>query len=196
MSTSDDGSTDAAVIARSLGDPHAFAEIFDRHHDAMWKFVWTRVGDEEAANDLAAEVFRIAFEQRHDYDLDYDSAKPWLFGIAANLVRQHHRDRARRDEAGERIRGERGTATAPDPQGRLDRLDSTPVAEALKELPERDREPLLLYAWDDLAYEEIADALDVPVGTVRSRIHRARKHVRRHLDVDEPDAASRAEGSR
>ncbi|MDX1658282.1 MAG: RNA polymerase sigma factor [Nitriliruptorales bacterium] len=196
MSTSDDGSTDAAVIARSLGDPHAFAQIFDRHHDAMWKFVWTRVGDEEAANDLAAEVFRIAFEQRHDFDLDYDSAKPWLFGIAANLVRQHHRERARRDRVGERIRNERGTSTGPDPQRGLDRLASAPVAEALEELPERDREPLLLFAWDELSYEEIAAALDVPVGTVRSRIHRARKQVRQNLEIEEPDATSSAEGSR
>lgn len=183
---------DAAIIQRSLRDPQSFARLFDRHHEAMWRFAWSRVGDEAAADDLAAEVFRIAFERRHDFDLSYDSAKPWLFGIAANLVRQHHRQRARRSELRDRVRAQPDRDAPPDPQNRLDQLPDAPLVAALRALPERDREPLLLYAWDELSYEEVAEALQVPLGTVRSRIHRARHHLRDELGPDGTDATGAA----
>lgn len=174
--------TDAEIVEASLERPAAFAEVFDRHHDPIHRFLWTRVG--EAADDLAAEVFRIAFERRHDFDLGYDSARPWLFGIAANLARTHHRRVARRRDAIERLETEDRPPPVEGPQDRLEAMaTSTPVARALLELPDRDREPLLLFAWADLAYDEIAEALDVPVGTVRSRIHRARAQVRERLEA-------------
>lgn len=176
--------TDAEVVRASLDRPAVFAEIFDRHHEPIHRFLWTRAGD--AADDLAAEAFRIAFERRHDFDLTYDSARPWLFGIAANLARTHHRRTARRREAQERLVAEDRPAPEPSPQDRLEAIaPSAPVARALLELPDRDREPLLLFAWADLAYDEIAEALGVPVGTVRSRIHRARRQVREQL-ADDP----------
>lgn len=176
--------TDAEVVRASLDRPTEFAEIFDRHHDPIHRFLWTRAGD--AADDLAAEAFRIAFERRHDFDLGYESARPWLFGIAANLARTHHRRMARRRDAQERLVAEDRPAPEPSPQDRLEAIaPSTPVARALLDLPERDREPLLLFAWADLSYDEIAEALRVPVGTVRSRIHRARTQVREQL-ADDP----------
>ena len=172
--------TDAEVVRASLGHPAAFAEIFDRHHEPIHRFLWTRAGD--AADDLAAEVFRIAFERRHDFDLAYESARPWLFGIAANLARTHHRRTARRHEAHERLVAEERPTPVASPHDRLEAMStSTPVARALLNLADRDREPLLLFAWADLTYDEIAEALDVPVGTVRSRIHRARAQVRERL---------------
>ena len=172
--------TDAEVIAASWDRPAAFAEVFDRHHESIHRFLWTRAGD--AADDLAAEAFRIAFERRGDFDLAHDSARPWLFGIAATLVRSHPRRRARRRDAQERLVAEDRAAPVETPHDRLEAMStSMPVARALLDLPERDREPLLLFAWADLGYDEIAEALDVPVGTVRSRIHRARARVRDHL---------------
>ncbi len=177
--------TDAAVILRSRDDPHAFAAVFDRHYDAVHRFLWSRVGDD--ADDVAAEVFRVAFERRGDYDTAYPSAKPWLFGIASRLAKRQHRVRVRslqlRDRASARTpRHDRGG-----PEQRLDELAlSSPVAEALVGLHERDRDPLLLHAWEELTYDEIARALDLPVGTVRSRIHRARRVLRDHLGGRDP----------
>lgn len=182
----DQSATDAEVMARSLEDPTAFATIFDRHHEAIHRFLWTRAG-EAHADDLAAEAFRIAFERREDYDLDHSSAKPWLFGIASNLAKQHHRRAAKGDEVRQRAAAG-GSEAVQGPQRRLERLaPSTPVARALLDLPERDREPLLLFAWADLTYAEIAAALDIPVGTVRSRIHRAREQTRERLEEAAPD---------
>lgn len=181
MSRTEPSSTDAEVLASSIDRPTAFATIFDRHQQAIHRYLWTRAG--EAADDLAAEVFRIAFERRSTFDTSYRSAKPWLFGIAANVAREHHRSRARRRATEDRSATLEGPATAPDPEDRLTDLAATePVAAAILDLPERDREPLLLYAWADLSYDEVAVALEVPVGTVRSRIHRARGRVRERLE--------------
>lgn len=187
--------TDARIIERSWDDPHAFAEIFDRHHEGIYRFVWTRAGADRA-DDLAAEVFRIAFEKRHDYDLDYRSAKPWLFGIASRLTKQTHRESAKRDHARERAALRARPTGGADPQEHLDRRPSSgsPAADAVERLPERDREPLVLYAWGDLTYEEIAESLDIPVGTVRSRIHRARQQVRQELEETAPETTARRRG--
>lgn len=182
------------MIARSWEDPHAFARIFDRHHEAIYRFAWTRAGADRA-DDLASEVFRIAFERRHDYDPDHASAKPWLFGIASNLAKQTHRESARREVARERTTPVERGSRVPDPEKHLrTEPGSSPAAEAVAQLPERDREPLLLYAWGDLTYEEIAQAIDVPVGTVRSRIHRARQQVRDHLEAIDPEVTARRDG--
>lgn len=186
--------TDADVIARSLDDPHAFATIFDRHHEGIYRFVWTRAGPDRA-DDLAAEVFRVAFERRDAYDLDYPSATPWLFGIAARLTKQQHRTAAKRSRARTRIAHDRRQTQAVSPEQRLDELSTHgSVADALSELPERDRQPLLLYAWGELTYEEVARSLDIPVGTVRSRIHRARYQLRERLADTGPERAERPGG--
>lgn len=178
--------TDAAIITRSRDDPPAFAAIFDRHYDAIYRFLWGRIGD--AAEDVTAEVFKVAFERREDYDPNYPSAKPWLFGIASRLAKQDLRTRARTRELRERKTKEPDQQAIRGPEQRLHELAlSTPVAGALTELPERDRDPLLLYVWGDLTYEEIARSLDLPVGTVRSRIHRARHVLRERLAEDATD---------
>lgn len=186
--------SDAAVIVRSWDDPHVFAEIFDRHHEDIFRFAWTRAGADRA-DDLAAEVFRIAFEKRHDYDPDYPSAKPWLFGIASRLAKQTHRDTAKRDDARTRMTGSDRQPSTTDPARHLDeRPGSSPAGRAVQQLPERDREPLLLFAWGDLTYEQIAHRLDIPVGTVRSRVHRARQQLRRHLAESAPETTARRTG--
>lgn len=184
--------TDADVLAASVDRPAEFAAIFDRHHEAIHRYLWTRVGD--AAEDVAAEVFRVAFEKRRGFDTSYESAKPWLFGIAANLARTHHRRTARRRDTQDRLVAEDRPTADPGPEDRLARLAETePVAAAIRSLPERDREPLLLFAWGDLSYEEVAEAMGVPVGTVRSRIHRARGRVREELGHDEGTAETEGE---
>jgi DNA-directed RNA polymerase specialized sigma subunit, sigma24 homolog len=94
------------VIAGSLETPGAFGVIFDRHGSTLLRFLARRV-DPAEAEDLLGEVFRIAFERRSAFEQDRDSARPWLYGIAANVVAKHHRSEARRFRAMARVSARR-----------------------------------------------------------------------------------------
>jgi RNA polymerase sigma-70 factor (ECF subfamily) len=174
--------SDADVIAASRIDAARFGEIFDRYFADIDRYLARRVG-QAIADDLAAETFVIAFRARARYDPSAADARAWLFGIAANLARRHFRTERRRLRAYAR--------TGVDPCGRLDtdeidrRVDALSAAPALAgalaAIRHSDREILLLFAWAELSYEEIAVALSIPVGTVRSRLSRARARVRELL---------------
>jgi RNA polymerase sigma-70 factor, ECF subfamily len=167
--------TDAEIIARSRLDESAFASLFDRHYAALHRFLRARVGG-VLADDLASEVFLTAFRRRASYDLGRDDARPWLFGIAVNVVRDHRRAELRRlDACARAVDGDRVDGIAA-----TDRLDPA-LAGALLSLSEGDRHIVLLFAWAQLSYEEIAQALEVPIGTVRSRLSRARARLRESL---------------
>ena len=132
-----------------------------------------------SGEDLAAETFRIAFDERARFDPRYDDARPWLYGIATNLLRRHFRRSARRED----------TFAPPEADftdealGRLEARALGPaLAAALRDIPSLDRDALLLHVWAELTYTEIARATGIPVGTVRSRIHRARTRLRAHLE--------------
>jgi RNA polymerase sigma factor (sigma-70 family) len=174
--------SDAEVIAASSREPLEFAAIFDRHYDVVHRYLARRVGS-DLADDLAAETFTTAFDVRHRYDLSRPDARPWLFGIATNLVRHHRRSEARRLQAYARLDGPGQPFTAFDGiAARLDAERAGPaIAEALSRIPAGDRDALLLFAWADLRYEEIALALRIPIGTVRSRLNRARRRLRELL---------------
>jgi RNA polymerase sigma factor (sigma-70 family) len=167
---------DSAVIATSLEDPKAFGAIFDRHAGALLRFLARRV-DPAEAEALLGDVFRIAFERRGSYDVQREDARPWLYGIAANLVAKHWRSEGRRLRATARFAAQRGfgedlaerAVSAADA-----RVVWPGIAEALDALPGPEREVLLLFAWEELSYNQIATALGVPVGTVRSRLNRGR----------------------
>jgi RNA polymerase sigma-70 factor (ECF subfamily) len=162
------------VIARSLSQPDVFATIFDRHFDAIHAYLSRRVGSVRA-DDLAATTFVVAFERRRRFRREATTARPWLFGIATNLLRNERRAETRELEAlGRAARSVPSIATA-------DAGGETHLGEALAELDGGQRDVLLLYAWEELSYEEIADALSVPVGTVRSRLARARARLRTAL---------------
>jgi RNA polymerase sigma-70 factor (ECF subfamily) len=167
-----DPGPDGRVIQRSLAEPHAFGTIFERHFDALYRYALRRVGA-ALAEEIATETFVRAFDRRKAFDVDRADARPWLLGIAANLLRRHWRTERRRLEAYARTRED---AEAPfDDDGR------TEVVAALDGLTREERETLFLFAVADLSYEEIADALEIPVGTVRSRLSRARGRVRQRL---------------
>jgi RNA polymerase sigma factor (sigma-70 family) len=175
-----DGKTDAELI------DSAFAELFDRHAVAVHRYLARRIGP-TTADDLLAQTFLVAFEGRAGYDRARPDARPWLYGIATNLLRRHRRDEVRQYDAWART-GVDPTA-APNTECHADRvaeradaeMKSPRLAAALAELKTPDRDALLLFAWCDLSYAEIAVALDIPVGTVRSRLNRARAIVRRAL---------------
>jgi RNA polymerase sigma factor (sigma-70 family) len=173
------GDTDAAVIRASLRLPSSFAEIFDRHFDAIYSYLRRRLGS-ELAEDLAAQTFEEAFRLRARYDLAREDARPWLYGIATNLGNNHQRRERRRLLAYARLPYEAAEADQSDvAASRADSEALAPqVARALESLTPADRDTLLLLAWAQLSYQEISEALAVPIGTVRSRLSRARMHVR------------------
>jgi RNA polymerase sigma factor (sigma-70 family) len=172
--------TDAVVIERSMRTPEAFGELFDRHWDSVFRYCRSRAGD--AGEDLAAETFKLAFDRRATYDLDRADARPWLLGLATNLIRNHLRGCERGRRALQRLDVGPGEDHADAAIGRAEAALLGPaLAQALEGIPEGDRDDLLLMAWHDLSYAEVAEALDVPLGTVRSRISRARLRLRAQL---------------
>jgi RNA polymerase sigma-70 factor, ECF subfamily len=181
------GMDDAAIIERSVREPERFAVIFDRHAPHIHRYLARRLG-REFADDLVSETFLTAFRKRSRYDLSQRDARPWLYGIASNLVGQHHRDEVReyrlrqavaRDEP-EHCHAERVSADVTAQAVRQRLID------ALARLSAGDRDVLLLIAWEELSYHEVALALAIPVGTVRSRLHRARGKVRLALGETNP----------
>ena len=167
----DDGET----IRMSVDTPAAFGGVFDRHFDAIHRYVARRFGA-DVADDVAAEVFAQAYAGRTRFAVERADARPWLFGITANLLRR----RARQDAAQWKAFAKHGHD--PLDVNAAPRLDEVAVATALAEISLEEREVLLLLVWADLTYDEIAVALDVPIGTVRSRINRARTKLRVTLE--------------
>ena len=170
--------TDASLVVGSRIDPARFGEIFDRHFGAIHRYLGRRVGG-QLADELAAETFLEAFRTRGRYDESYPDARPWLYGIAANLLRHHRREERRRLMAYQRTGVDRWADPSEESDRRVDAAASGPaIARALVSLRTGDRDVLLLFAWGELTYEEIARALGIPIGTVRSRLNRARRRVR------------------
>lgn len=152
----------------------AFERLFELHFDRIYAYLARRVGP-DLAGDLASETFTRAFAARKRYDRARGEPRAWLFGIANNLLRRHYRDEERRLRAFARLEARAEGVPAEEPR----------LAEALSTLSPEERDVLLLFAWADLEYGEIAAALELPLGTVRSRLHRARAHVRAALERQE-----------
>src|SRR6202050_4073356 len=151
---------DATVIAASLNKPDGFASLFDRHAPHIHRYLARRVG-RQAADDLVAETFLVAFGKLGAYDPGFRDARPWLYGIATNLVGRHRREEVRQFRLSQ--------AAGPDPvqsdysERAVVNLTAQSVravlADALAGLAEPDRDVLLLIAWEQLSYEEVARAL-------------------------------------
>jgi len=181
-----EGTSDAALIAKSLDEPDWFSVIFDRYHAAIRRFVASRLGG-AAADDVAAATFLAAFDQRGRYDQTRPEARAWLYGIATNLIARHRRTEIRGYRAAARARGrqdaenhdqrvaERVSAEALSPE----------LARGLAGLSRGDRDALLLVVVAQLSYEETAFALGIPIGTVGSRVNRARRRLRSALNTRE-----------
>lgn len=183
---------DATIIGRSRHDPQQFALLFHRHAGNISRYATRRLGP-HLAEDIVAEAFLAAFRQRDRYDLSRPDARPWLLGIAANLIRRHHRDESRWLRALERTGIDPITASAAElVEARLC-ADATgrAVAAAIAALNPRQREVVLLVTWAELTYDEVAEALGIPEGTVRSRMNRARTQLRAALaDVSPSEYSS------
>ncbi|WP_084963708.1 RNA polymerase sigma factor [Thermoactinospora rubra] len=174
---------DATLIEQSWRRPESFAMLYDRYFGEIHRYVAGRLGT-QIADDLAAETFLVAFRKRHTFDPAQGSVRPWLYGIATNLLAQHRREETRRLAAFQRT----PAAEAAD-DGHEDRVAARisaasaqgRLAAALRRLSDGDRDVLLLVALADLNYEEVAQTLGIPVGTVGSRLNRVRRKLRRAL---------------
>ncbi|GAB3966963.1 RNA polymerase sigma factor [Actinoallomurus acanthiterrae] len=181
---------DAAVIERSWHEPDRFRVIYDRYFPEIYRYVAGRLG-RDVADDVAAETFLAAFRKRDRFDPARGAVRPWLFGIATNLVGQYRRDESRRYAALARMGGDLPNG------GHEDRVAARVTAEgmrprlagALAALPEGDRDALLLVALGGLGYEEVAEALEIPSGTVGSRLSRVRKKLREALGGTDPTSS-------
>lgn len=168
--------SDAVLAAQFLRDPELFTEMHDRYFSAVHTYVAGRLGA-QAAEDIVAETFLVAFDRRATFDAERGDLRAWLFGIATNLVARHRRTEARHYRALSRLDVTRDT------EGHESRVVAkmtarrlTPqLAKGLSRLSTGERDVLLLVALGQLGYEEVAAALDVSTGTVGSRLSRARK---------------------
>ncbi|WP_283139136.1 RNA polymerase sigma factor [Rhizohabitans arisaemae] len=176
--------TDTDLIRRSWQEPETFAEIFDRHAPQLHRYAARRLGP-DSAEDVVSETFLSAFQHRHKYHLDHTDARPWLYGIASNVIGKRRRREIARYRAYVRSGVHPAEITGGLVEDNLTTLAvNKPLVTALAGLKQGDRDVLLLVAWAELTYEEVAGALGIPLGTVRSRLNRARTKVRRSLGLD------------
>jgi RNA polymerase sigma factor (sigma-70 family) len=164
-------------------------EDLDDHIGPVHRYLARRVGA-QAAEDLTADVMCSAIAGAHTYDPARGSTIAWLMGIATNALTRHWRTEQRQLEVVDRLGVDPlRAATVASPEHHATESDQMrAVARVLARLPDGEREALLLYAWADLSYADVGVALDVPVGTVRSRISRARQRLRGELAL--PDDRS------
>lgn len=180
------GKSDAQIIEESLADSRAFEAIFDRHFEAVHRFAVGRVGLQDAA-DVVAETFARAFDRRQRFRMDKPSALPWLFGIAVNVARE----RTRKSDRGHRATWRAALRTDAVSESfesalaaRIDAERLRPdLITALRTLSDDEYALLMLSTESELTYEQMADTLGIPVGTVRSRLSRARRRLRSSLAV-------------
>jgi RNA polymerase sigma factor (sigma-70 family) len=174
--------SDSEAIGASLADPSAFGVIFERHYDAIHGYLQRRL-HEDIADELAAQTFLAAFDGRSRFDPSRPDSRPWLFGIATNLAHNH-----RRHEIVElRATAAMTPESSPGIDGVEARVDAermrSLLAQALADLPTEESDVLCLLVWAELAQPEIADALAIPLGTVKSRLHRARGRLQAALGL-------------
>ncbi|WP_049560049.1 RNA polymerase sigma factor [Nonomuraea sp. SBT364] len=178
------------------GDPGAFEELFDDYAKAVYNHAFRLTGDWSAAEDLMALTFLEAWRLRRRIDGEGGSLRPWLLGIATNVARNARRSARRHEAALARMpRGEPVPDFADEVVGRIDdagRLAA--VREAYGRLRRQEQDVFALCVWAGLDHAEAAQALGVPVGTVKSRLSRARRKLAEYAEP--PPAARQVVGDR
>lgn len=162
------------------GDSAAFADLYERHADAVLTHCFRRTGAWALAEDLTSTVFLETWRRRAEIDVTSESVLPWLLGTANNVIRHQRRTFLRHRRALARLPH---VATDPDHSDDADaRLDAearmTRVLAAMRGLTVMEQEVVALCVWAGLTYAEAAQAMDIPIGTVRSRLNRARERLR------------------
>jgi RNA polymerase sigma-70 factor (ECF subfamily) len=163
-----------ATLGRSEAD--SFEELFSTHAIAIYNYCFRRTGDWALAEDLCSVVFLEAWRRRRDLD-DSETVLPWLYGVATNVLRNQRRALRRHRAALARL-PEAGRHPERDSAARLDhQFEMQRLLEAVAQLPPVEQEALTLCRWQGMSYEEAAAVAGVPVGTIRSRVARARRRL-------------------
>jgi RNA polymerase sigma factor (sigma-70 family) len=159
------------------GDPDAFGSLFDDYARAVYNHAFRLTGDWSAAEDVLSLTFLEAWRLREAVDLDGGSLRPWLLGIATNTARNTRRTARRHEAAVSRLPREDVLPDfAEELVGRIDDAGRVALLQAaLSRLRRPEREVVSLCIWSGMDYAAAAEALGIPVGTVRSRLSRARK---------------------
>ena len=174
--------TDRELLRQA--DPAAFGTLFERHGRAVYNYCFRRTADWAAAEDLTSVVFLEAWRKRKELRLHGDTLLPWLYGVATNVLRNRGRSLKRYRAALDHLTVEHEADFADDVAGRIgDEQQMRHVLATFRLLPKRDQDVLALCVWSELSYEEAAVALDLPVGTVRSRLSRARSRLRDEVEI-------------
>jgi RNA polymerase sigma factor (sigma-70 family) len=176
--------TDADIVDRSIDDAAVFGAIFERHFTTVYRYLARRVGS-AVADDLASQTFLVAFNRRRAFRPHEGGALPWLYRIATNLLSNHRRSEQRLLDGiarwGEQPAHLRPSVSQIAEETAMVNIELQQTAKVLAGLEPHHRDVLLLHIWAGLTYDEIAVALDVPLGTVRSRLSRARQTIRDRL---------------
>jgi RNA polymerase sigma factor (sigma-70 family) len=186
--------TDGQLWARVVeGEPEALGDLFVRHARAIYNFCFRRTADWGLAEDLTSTVFLEAWRRRAEVVMTGQSLLPWLYGVATNLLRNQSRSMRRGDAARARLQmPTEGPDFADDVAARLDDQERMRrILQVVHALPLADQEVLALCAWQGLSYQEAATAVDLPVGTIRSRLSRARARLRELLEPNEHEQGER-----
>ena len=164
-------------------DDALFGELYDRYAPEICRFLFRRTAQWELAEDLVAVVFLEAWRRRGHVDLAHEHVRAWLYGVAVNTLRNHRRAMRRHERALRAIAAARPPLLTPEEvDDRLhDEAAIRQILAAMKAMPRIEQEAVALVAWAGLSYAEAAAAMNVPVGTVRSRLSRARTRLREHL---------------
>jgi RNA polymerase sigma factor (sigma-70 family) len=173
---------DGEMIATSLANPRAFGVIFERHFAAIHGYLRRRL-DDHLADELASQTFLVAFDRRAHFDRSRADSRPWLFGIATNLAHNHRRRELRELRAIAAMRPD----ASPGIDGVEARVDAgrmrSLLAQGLADLPAEEADVFRLLVWAELDQPEIAEALGIPLGTVKSRLSRARGRMQNSLGL-------------
>lgn len=183
---------------RAQADAIRHVRLWDEHAQRIYRYCFRRTADHELAEDLTSIVFLEAWRRRSKLELAEEAELPWLYGIAANVVRNQWRRQRRYRAALERLPRPRSEDDlAPDAVDHLaDQEQMRRLVKKLRTLPQIEQDVLSLCAWENLSPKEAAIALGVPEATVRSRLHRARKRLRAQAEATDcvPLAGVRIEG--
>jgi RNA polymerase sigma-70 factor (ECF subfamily) len=166
------------------GDSAAFAEVFDEYSDWIYNVAFRRTGSWVTAEEIVSTVFLEAWRQRAAITEDDGSIRSWLLGVTLNLIRRHWRQADRQRRATLRLGSDEAYLDhSGDVAERIDAEQAmNRILESLERITDDQREVVQLWAWEELTYDEISVVLDVPVGTVKSRLHRARDALQHTLD--------------
>ena len=185
--------TKALITAAKAGAEGAWEDFLAAYGRRLYGYFFRATGSHHESEDLLGEIMLRLVRKMGEYD-DRGRFEPWLFRIASNLVR----DRIRRSRSSRTVMS---LESGDDEQAGLGETVSGPVspvdaellsgedrdalAEALKKLPERSRQMVLLRHFGDMSYKEIAEIYDCPVGTVLARVHRALKTLRTAMETSD-----------